>query len=266
MSWNERTILLLGDQCALRLAQSHVLVVGLGGVGGIAAEMLCRAGVGEMTLVDGDSVDETNRNRQLHALLSTQGKPKTDVLAQRFHDINPEIRLHCIHEFLRDQKTEELLDSCSFDYVIDCIDTLSPKTFLIYHAVKRGLKVVTSMGSGGKTDPAKVMVADISETFECKLARAVRKRLHRLGIRKGVKAVFSSEEVPEHAVKPEAGTNKNSNVGTVSYMPAIFGCFIAGLVVRELTGLTDVGPDVRNPKDQPENRKVGSSEQITETD
>jgi tRNA A37 threonylcarbamoyladenosine dehydratase len=266
MSWNERTILLLGDQGAIRLARSHVLVVGLGGVGGCAAEMLCRAGVGELTLVDGDSIDETNRNRQLHALLSTQGMPKTDVLCQRFHDINPEIRLHCIHEFLRDRKTEELLDSCRFDYVIDCIDTLSPKTFLIYHAVKRGLKVVSSMGSGGKTDPEKVMVADISETFECKLARAVRKRLHRLGVREGVKAVFSPEEVPDHAVKPEAGTNKNSNVGTVSYMPAIFGCFLAGVVLRELSGLTDGGPGVRNLKDQPENLKVESSERFPEMD
>lgn len=236
MSWNERTRLLLGDSGIGKLNRSHVLIVGLGGVGGYAAEMLCRAGVGELTLVDGDTIQVSNRNRQLHALLSTQGKDKVTVLAERFYDINPDIRLHLVCDFLRDEKTVDLLKSADFDYVVDCIDTLSPKTFLIFHAVRRGFRVISSMGSGGKTDPSKIEIADISETHDCKLARMVRKRLHRLGIRSGVKAVFSPEEVPSSAVIPEQSMNKISAVGTIAYIPPLFGCFMAATVIRDLTG------------------------------
>lgn len=235
MSWDERTRLLLGDIKAGKLSDSNILVIGLGGVGACTAEMLCRAGVGKMTIVDGDVVEETNRNRQLLALIANQGKSKAEVLAARFYDINPEIRLTVIHEYLRDERTVELLNSQQFDYVVDCIDTLSPKTFLIYHAVKKGFRVISSMGSGGRMDPSLVRIADISQTHDCMLARVVRKRLHRLGIRNGITAVFSPEEVPGSAVKLQQGTNKNSTVGTISYMPAIFGCFIASAVIRDLT-------------------------------
>jgi tRNA A37 threonylcarbamoyladenosine dehydratase len=237
MSWDERTLLLLGQVRLERLKQSDVLVVGLGGVGAYAAEMLVRAGVGNLTIVDGDVVEESNRNRQLPALVSTTGKAKTDILAERFRDINPDVNLTVMNNFLRDELTEGLLDSKHFDYVVDCIDTLSPKVFLIYHAVQRGLKVVTSMGAGGKMDPSQVRIADISKSHDCKLARMVRKRLHRLGIRKGIKAVFSPEEVPEGAIRLEQGQNKNSTVGTISYMPAVFGCFIASVVIGELSGV-----------------------------
>ncbi len=234
MRWIERTDLLLGTERLDKLRNANVLVVGLGGVGAYAAEMLCRAGVGNLTIVDGDVVEETNRNRQLPALVSTQGKPKAEVLEQRFRDINPDVRLLVINDFLRDEKTIELLDSNKFDYVVDCIDTLSPKVFLIYHAVSRGLKVVTSMGAGGKLDPAQVRIADISKSHDCKLARVVRKRLHRMGIRKGITAVFSPEEVPDEAIRLEQSQNKNSTVGTISYMPAVFGCFVASVVIRDL--------------------------------
>lgn len=234
MRWIERTDLLLGTERLDKLRNANVLVVGLGGVGAYAAEMLCRAGVGNLTIVDGDVVEETNRNRQLPALVSTQGKPKAEVLEQRFRDINPDVRLLVINDFLRDEKTIELLDSNKFDYVVDCIDTLSPKVFLIYHAVSRGLKVVTSMGAGGKLDPARVRIADISKSHDCKLARVVRKRLHRMGIRKGITAVFSPEEVPDEAIRLEQSQNKNSTVGTISYMPAVFGCFVASVVIRDL--------------------------------
>jgi len=237
MSWDERTSLLLGQVRLERLKQSGVLVVGLGGVGAYAAEMLVRAGVGNLTIVDGDIVEESNRNRQLPALVSTTGKAKTVILAERFRDINPDINLTVFNEFIRDERTVELLESQSYDYVVDCIDTLSPKVFLIYHAVQRGFKVVTSMGAGGKMDPSQVRIADISKSHDCKLARMVRKRLHRLGIRKGVKAVFSPEVVPEGATRLELGQNKNSTVGTISYMPAVFGCFIASVVIRELAAL-----------------------------
>jgi len=234
MKWIERTDLLLGTERLDKLRNASVLVVGLGGVGAYAAEMLCRAGVGCLTIVDGDIVEESNRNRQLPALVSTEGKPKAEVLEQRFRDINPEVRLVVINDFLRDEKTIELLDSNHFDYVVDCIDTLSPKVFLIYHAFTRGLKVVTSMGAGGKMDPSQVRIADISKSHDCKLARVVRKRLHRLGIRKGITAVFSPEEVPEDAIRLEQSQNKNSTVGTISYMPAVFGCFVASVVIRDL--------------------------------
>lgn len=235
MSWNERTKLLLGEAGNTRLTGANVIVVGLGGVGAYAAEMLCRAGVGRMTIVDGDVVEETNRNRQLPALISTTGEAKADVLARRFRDINPEIELTVVNEFLRDERTPQLLESQPYDYVLDCIDTLSPKVFLIAHAVQRGLRVVSSMGAGGKVDPSRVKVADISKSHDCKLARMVRKRLHRLGIRKGVKVVFSPEEVPEEALRLESSQNKNSTVGTISYMPAVFGCFMASVVIRELS-------------------------------
>jgi len=219
-----------------RLASAHVLVVGLGGVGAYAAEMLCRAGVGALTIVDGDVIEESNINRQLPALTSTIGQPKTEVMAARLLGINPELKLTTLQEYLRDERTTEVLQSAPFDYVVDCIDTLSPKTFLIYHAVKLGYRVISSMGSGGKMDPSQVAVADISKTRDCKLARMVRKRLHRLGIFEGVKAVWSPEEVPAEAIRLEEGLNKNSTVGTISYMPPIFGCYIAGEVIRDLIG------------------------------
>jgi len=234
MSWNERTLLLLGQENLNALKKANVLVAGLGGVGAYAAEMLVRAGVGNLTIVDGDVVEESNRNRQLPALVSTIGKTKTGVLSERFLDINPEINLISLNEFLRDERTVELLESQNFDYVVDCIDTLSPKVFLIYHAVQRGLKVVSSMGAGGKLDPSKVKVADISKSHDCNLARMVRKRLHRLGVRKGITVVFSPEEVSEDAIRLEQGQNKNSTVGTISYMPAIFGCFVASVVIRDI--------------------------------
>ncbi len=236
MSRDERTRLLIGEERMARLASAHVLVVGLGGVGAYAAEMLCRAGVGALTIVDGDIVEESNLNRQLPALTSTLGKAKTEVMGLRLLDINPGLRLTTLQEYLRDERTTDVLKSAPFDYVVDCIDTLSPKTFLIYHAVKLGYRVITSMGSGGKRDPSRVAVADISDTRDCSLARMVRKRLHRLGIRTGVKAVWSPEEVPPSAIRPEAGLNKNSTVGTISYMPPVFGCFLAGEVIRDLIG------------------------------
>lgn len=235
MKWIERTDLLLGTERLDKLRNANVLVVGLGGVGAYAAEMLCRAGVGNLTIVDGDVVEESNRNRQLPALVSTQGKPKAEVLEHRFRDINPDVRLVVVNDFLRDEKTIELLENNKFDYVVDCIDTLSPKVFLIYHAINRGLKVVTSMGAGGKMDPSLVRIADISKSHDCKLARVVRKRLHRLGIRKGITAVYSPEVVPDEAIRLEQSQNKNSTVGTISYMPPVFGCYVASVVIRDLT-------------------------------
>jgi tRNA threonylcarbamoyladenosine dehydratase len=236
MSWDERTRLLLGEFNADTLKNANILMVGLGGVGAYAAEMLCRSGIGHLTLVDGDVVEESNRNRQLPALVSTLKKPKTEVIAARLLDINPDLQLTVYHEFLRDERTIEVLESQQYDYVVDCIDTLSPKTFLIYHAVKKGFRVVSSMGAGGKSDPEQVRIADISQSHDCKLARMVRKRLHRLGIREGVTVVYSAEEVPASAIRLEQGVNKISTVGTISYLPPVFGCYIASVVIRHLIG------------------------------
>lgn len=234
MSWLERTELLLGKEKLEILKSSGVLIVGLGGVGAYAAEMICRAGVGRMTIVDGDVVEESNRNRQLPALMSTTGQPKAEILANRFRDINPEIELTVVHEFIRDEKIVELLESQPFDYVLDAIDTLSPKVFLINHCLQKGLKIVSSLGAGGKRDPSKVQVTDISKSYNCKLGRMLRKRLSKLGIKKGFKVVFSPEEIPEKVVRAENGRNKKSTVGTISYMPPLFGCFMASVVINDL--------------------------------
>jgi len=234
VNWLERTELLVEKQNLEKLKQSHVLVVGLGGVGAYAAEQLCRAGVGEMTIVDGDLISTTNRNRQLPALVSTTGKPKVKVLADRLLDINPELRLHTLQEYIRDDRMIEILNG-HFDYVVDAIDTLSPKIFLIYHTLQKGHRLVSSMGSGGKLDPTKVEIADFSKSRICPLARILRKRLGRFGIREGFNVVFSTEEVPEHAMIPcEGEPNKKTTIGTISYMPAIFGCFMASVVIRDL--------------------------------
>lgn len=233
-SWLERTKLLVGEKKLEKLSNSHVLVVGLGGVGAYAAEQICRSGVGEMTVVDGDNIHLTNINRQLPALHSTLNQPKAEVIGQRLLDINPALKLHVIQEYIRDDRMKEIL-SQKYDYVVDAIDTLSPKIFLIYDSLRNGHRLVSSMGSGGKVDPSLVRIADISESYNCPLARILRKRLHRLGIRDGFKVVFSTEDVPDGAIIPcEGEPNKKTTVGTISYMPPIFGCFIASVVVRGL--------------------------------
>ena len=235
--WEQRTELMFGTERVELLHRTNVLVVGVGGVGAYAAEMLVRSGVGHISIVDADTVSASNRNRQLIALSSTTGLSKVDVLAARLLDINPDLNITTLHEYLRDQRTVEVLESQHFDFVVDAIDTLAPKVFLIQQAVERGIRVVSSMGSGGKIDPERVAIDDISKSDYCKLARMVRKRLHRLGIRSGVTVVYSPEVVPpERMVITEGEKNKKSNVGTVSYMPAIFGCYIASYIIRQVVG------------------------------
>ena len=233
-NWLERTELLLGKESLAQLSQKHVLVVGLGGVGAYAAEMIARAGIGHMTIVDGDVVSITNINRQLPALHSHVGKPKVEIMANRIRDINPDIDLTVINEFIKDERMVQLLEN-KYDYVVDAIDTLSPKVFLILHCLNRGIKIVSSMGSGGKTDPTKIAIADISKTYNCKLARAIRKRLHRKGVDKGVTVVFSSELTDKQAVvEVDNEENKKSTVGTISYMPALFGIYCASIAIKDL--------------------------------
>ena len=232
--WLERTELILGEPGLMKLMAANVLVVGLGGVGAYAAEMICRSGVGKMTIVDGDTITVSNRNRQLPALKSTEGLPKAEVMANRLKDINPDLELVVINEYLKDARMEEVLDA-GFGFVVDAIDTLSPKIFLICHSIRRGIPVVSSMGAGGKFDPAMIRISDISETTNCPLARILRKRLHRLGIRDGFTAVYSPEAVDKSKILAVEGQqNKASIVGTISYMPAAFGIACASVVIRKL--------------------------------
>lgn len=236
--WLARTELLLGTEKLEKLKTSNILVVGLGGVGAWAAEMICRAGTGRMTIVDGDTVNPSNRNRQLPALSSNEGKLKANVMKDRLLDINPDLDLTVIPEYIKDERMIEILDA-GFDYVVDAIDTLSPKVFLIYHSMQKKLPIVSSMGAGGKFDTTMIRIADISETTDCSLARILRKRLHRLGVREGLTAVFSSECVDKSKIQTISGEqNKASAVGTISYMPAAFGIACASVVIRDLAGIS----------------------------
>ena len=217
------------------LSGCHVLVVGLGGVGAYAAEQLCRAGIGKMTIVDADTVNESNLNRQLPALRSTIGRPKAEVVAQRLLDINPELELTVHNEFIRDERTEAILDEANYQFVVDAIDSLSPKVFLLYHALRRQIPVVSSMGAGAKTDPSQVRIADISKTQNCALAKAVRKRLRTLGVNKGIAAVFSTEMAnPDAVIEVDDEQCKRTTTGTISYMPALFGCFLSAHVLHNI--------------------------------
>ncbi len=235
-NWLERTELLLGEEKLNLLRNANVLVVGVGGVGAYAAEMIVRAGVGRMTIADADKVSESNINRQLVALHSTIGREKCDILAERLKDINPELQLSVVNRFIKDDETDALLDSDQFDYVVDAIDTLSPKLALIKGALDRGIPLVSSMGAGAKTDPTLMEIKDIAKTHHCPLAHMLRKRLHKIGIKRGFWAVFSPEPVREGAMILCDEQNKKSNVGTISYIPAMFGIGCASVVVRDLVG------------------------------
>ena len=235
-NWLERTELLLGEKKLAMLRGANVLVVGVGGVGAYAAEMIVRSGVGRMTIADADKVSPSNINRQLVALHSTVGREKCDILRDRLLDINPELKLNIVNRFIKDDETDALLDSDNFDYVVDAIDTLSPKLALIKGALDRGIPLVSSMGAGAKTDPTLMEIKDIAKTHHCPLAHMLRKRLHKIGIRRGFKAVFSPEPVREGAMILCEEQNKKSNVGTISYIPALFGIGCASVVIRGLVG------------------------------
>ena len=208
-------------------------MVGLGGVGAYAAEQLARAGVGKLTIVDGDVVNATNRNRQLLALCSTEGRPKAEVMAERIRDINPDIKLEVVNRYMKDDAIIELV-SRPYDYIIDAIDTVAPKVFLLYYAKLNNQRIVSCMGAGGKFHPEKIEITDISQSNHCRLAFYIRKRLHRLGVFDGITTVFSPEPVDDSAVVNVNEQNKVSNVGTISYMPAAFGIFCASAVINGL--------------------------------
>lgn len=231
----QRTQLLLGEEKMARLRAAHVLVVGLGGVGAYAAEMICRAGVGKMTIVDADIVQPSNINRQLPALSSTVGKLKAEVVAARLKDINPTLGLTVYPIYLKDENILELLDSDRFDFVVDAIDTISPKCHLLYNALQRKMKIISSMGAGAKSDITQVRFADLWETYHCGLSRAVRKGLNKRGMKRKLPVVFSTEQAKEEAILlTDSEKNKKSTAGTVSYMPAVFGCYLAEYVIKRI--------------------------------
>lgn len=231
--WQERTELLFKTEGLNNLKNANVLIVGLGGVGSFAAEFLTRAGVGTMTIVDGDVVDITNVNRQLPALHSTVGMPKVHVVGDRLMDINPELKLTRLEEFLSPERAFEIVTP-EFDYVLDCIDSVTPKLNLIIAAKRKRVKIISSMGAGGKMDASKVKVSDINNSENCKLARTIRRRLKEHKIDK-VKVVFSSEIQDESSLKMTDGSNfKKSFYGTNSWMPCLFGLYAAETVVKYL--------------------------------
>lgn len=233
--WLSRTGLLLGEETLQRFAKSHVCVVGLGGVGAYVAEMLCRTGIGEMTLIDGDVVSLSNINRQLPALHTTIGQSKAKLLGERFEAIAQQIKLHVIDRFMTEEDLKTLLAENSYDFVVDAIDTLAPKIALICEAKRREIPIISAMGAGGKCDLSTITITDISKTYQCGLAKAVRSRLKSAGIVRGVPVVFSPEIVKKSAVIPtEDEPNKRSTVGTVSYFPAVFGCYMAAYVIQNI--------------------------------
>lgn len=232
-SWQERTCVLLGEDGLEKLAKSKVLVVGTGGVGAYAAEMICRAGVGNIVIIDPDAVAMSNINRQLPALHSTVGKPKVDVLALRLKDINPEANIDARAEYLEGDAIGQLLDE-GFDFIIDAIDTIAPKCDIIAEALMRKIRIISSMGAGAKKDITKIQYADIWSTYNCGLSKAVRNGLKKRGIKYKLPVVFSSEPADMNAIVRVDEKNKKSTTGTVSYMPATFGCFLASYVINKL--------------------------------
>lgn len=233
--WLQRTELLIKSEGIDKLKKANILVVGLGGVGSFATEFLVRAGIGNLTIIDGDTVDITNINRQLPALNSTIEKNKVEVIAQRILDINPEINLKAINEFLVPERMQEILSMEKYDYVLDCIDSVSPKLALIIACKRKKIKLISAMGAGGKSDPSKVMVRDISKTNNCFLAKQIRKKLKKENIHKGFRCVFSTEIQNECSLKLTDGSNyKKSFYGTISYIPAIFGLYAAAEVIQFL--------------------------------
>ncbi len=233
-NWQERTELLFGENKIERIRNANVLVVGTGGVGGYAAEMICRAGVGKMTIVDADTIQPSNINRQIIALHSNIGMSKVNALGKRLLDINPNLEFTVMEQYLKDEAIPELLEREKFDFVVDAIDTVAPKCFLIFECLRRKIKIVSSMGAGAKSDITKVCFADIWDTYHCGLSKAVRKRLQKMGMKKSLPVVFSTEQADEKAVLLVDERNKKSTCGTVSYMPAVFGCYLAEYVIKKL--------------------------------
>lgn len=239
--WLERSALLIGEESIEKLKNAHVLIVGLGGIGSFAGEFIARSGIGTMTIIDGDVFDKTNKNRQLTATDSTINRNKAVVLGEKIKDINPEIHLNIIEEFVVPERVWEILAEFKPDYVMDCIDSVTPKLEWIKACLRLKIKIITHLGAGGKLDPAKVQVAKLENTNNCKLGHHIKKRLKREGINfKRVKAVYSSEIQIKESLKLTDGKNfKRSFYGTISYIPGLFGLYGASEVIKHLVRKID---------------------------
>lgn len=236
-NWLERTELLVGEEAIEKLKNAHVLIVGLGGIGFFAGEFIARSGIGKMTIIDGDVFDPTNKNRQLTALDSTIGKNKAVVLGERIKDINPAIELNIVQEFVQPERVWEILETYQPDYVMDCIDSVTPKLEWIIACLRLKIKIISHLGAGGKLDPSAVKVSRLTGTYNCKLASHLKKRLKKHGVDyRKVRAVFSSELQIKSSLKMTDGTNyKKSFYGTASYIPGLFGLMGAAEVIRYLS-------------------------------
>ena len=234
MNWLERTQMLVGEDVLDFFKKSTVAVIGVGGVGGYAAEMIVRAGIGHLIILDSDNVALSNLNRQLLALNSTVGKSKVQVLKERLLDINPGLDITVISEYIEPETVDDILGGYCIDFLVDAIDTLAPKLSLIKYCMDNSIPLVSSMGAGAKFDATKIRVADVSKSFNCPLAYVVRKRLRYMGIKKGFKVVFSEELPDKSAIVECEDRNKKSQVGTISYLPAVFGCTCAQVCITSL--------------------------------
>lgn len=230
-AWLERATILLGATGVERLNQAHVVVAGLGGVGGQCADALARAGIGALTLIDNDTVTQSNLNRQLVALRSTIGAAKVDVMRARIADINPDCRVNSLQQFLTPDNIPTTLPHTA-DFIIDCIDTVPSKLALLVHARQHNLPVAASMGAGNRLDPNRARLTDISQTHGCALARIIRQGLRKQGIHQGIPVVWSSE--PPRPPRPrDEGEGRPTN-GTISYLPPLFGLMLASAAIQHL--------------------------------
>jgi tRNA A37 threonylcarbamoyladenosine dehydratase len=234
MSFLERSLLLIKEDGIQKLAKSHVLIVGVGGVGSYAAEAICRVGVGKITLIDGDVVQKSNINRQLPALHSTIDEAKVEIMRKRLLDINPNAEIQVLQQFIMPEAIEQVIPK-DVDFVLDCIDSITPKITLIIHCKKNKIRFISSMGAGGKMDPSRIKIADINDTRDCFFSRDIRKRLRKEKFSYGVKVVYSDEPVSKSTMALSPDTMfKKSFYGTISYMPAMFGMTMASFVIRKI--------------------------------
>jgi tRNA A37 threonylcarbamoyladenosine dehydratase len=233
--WISRTALLLGEDTCKMLADKHVMIVGVGGVGAYAAEMVARAGVGTLTVIDADTVKASNINRQLLALSDTIGQEKATLMQERLLRICPTLQVHALSLFIDPDNIPAVMTQYQPDFVIDAIDSIAPKIALITYCIQRGVRIISSMGAGGRIDPTALRYADISQTSYCSLARTVRSRLKANGIYKGLPVVYSIEPANKEAViKVDDERNKCTTLGTISYLPALFGCYLASYCIKKL--------------------------------
>ena len=234
--WYDRTLLMLGHESFAKMQNAHVVVVGVGGVGGYAAEMLVRSGVGKITIIDSDNVSLTNINRQLIACHETVGISKVELFKKRFLRINPDLEVNAEHCYLTSENITNFINE-KVDFVIDAIDTVGPKVSLIEYCIKNKVNIISSMGAGGRVDPSMIKYCDIWETKEDGLARVVRQRLRKIGLRCKLPVVCSMELPKRYSIIELNEENKRSSFGTLATIPSIFGIYLANYVIRKLTGI-----------------------------